>query len=502
MHVYRRRLYTVIQSLLDALSFWPIWLCATQLRIAFDPLTQRQLTAAQASGWVAPIGLILPLCVAVSLRLNLYAVPREISPLTVLAWASENTLALCAVTVLATFFSRQFGASASRMFVLCMVPVAFLIFTATRCLALSLIAALQRKWQPPRIALIGDSLTAKRLIGLLELQIRSALRGVIVPEGTDLGDSGWPLPVLGTTGQLAELVNRERLDRVIMINSSLPDSELEHCNKVFWRMGLPVSSPLDLPAEPDRRGAAWHSKGRLELSSQYGLRMVEMRPVRSTRAQDLAKRALDFVISFLLLALLAPAMFLIGVIVKFSSKGPILERAPRVGKGGRHFTCLKFRTTYEDLSGPAPGAKRNTAGSAPLLTEPRATPAGRVLCRYGLDEVPQLINVLRSEMSLVGPRPLPAHELGPDGMSQEFFAWSETRARVRPGLTGLWQVGGRSNLSFDDMIRLDLEYIQNRSLALDLSLILGTPAAILRTAGLSRTDPKSPCSSDTFADRA
>jgi lipopolysaccharide/colanic/teichoic acid biosynthesis glycosyltransferase len=475
MYLYRPKFYAKIQFGLDLISFWPIWAGATQLRIELDPITSLKLTAEQAHGWVPSIGFILLLWAAVSLRLFLYKVPRAINARSVLVWAGENTIAIFAVTVLSTFFTRQFGAGASRIFVFCVAPVAFFILTGTRCLALGLVAILQRKWHAPRIALIGDSVNAKRLMNLLEVQIGSAVRGLIVPEGTALNSVPSLLPVLGTTGQIAELVNRERIDRVIMINSSLPNSELERCSKVFWRMGLPVSCTLDFATEPDRIQTTWISGAELQVSNRHGLQMVDLPSAGFSHAQDLFKTVFDIVVSLCLLIVFAPVMLLLAVLVKLSSKGPILERAPRVGKGGRHFTCLKFRTTFEDLSGPADFKVPHR--------EQRVTPVGRVLREYGLDELPQLINILRSEMSLVGPRPLPAHELGLDGMSREFSAWSETRARVRPGLTGLWQVSGRNSLSFGEMIRLDLEYVQKRSLALDLILLLRTPLSTMRPPG-------------------
>jgi lipopolysaccharide/colanic/teichoic acid biosynthesis glycosyltransferase len=439
------------------------------------------LTAETAPGWVAPMGLILLLWIAVSLRLQLYVIPEQIQFWTVLRWVGGNTVALCAVAVLATFCSRQFGQGASRMFVLCMTPAAFIIFTATRASALGAISFAQRRWPPPRIALIGDLTTAKRFVNRIQWQIRSAIRGLIVPEGTTGATLGQPLLVLGTTGQIAELFNRERIDRVILLQGSIPDSELELCNRVAWRMGLPVSCALDLETEPDIAPTSWGSKRRLELSSQFGLQVVEMQFAHSSR-KDFFKHFFDFTISSFLLVLLAPVMLLIGLAVKLTSKGPILEKAPRVGKGGRHFTCLKFRTTYEDLNQPPP-EDYDEAAMMNLEDNHHTTPLGKTLRFYSLDELPQLINVLRNEMSLVGPRPLPARTLGPDGMSKEYFAWSETRARVHPGMTGLWQISGRNNLSFHDMIRLDVEYIQNRSFAVDLSIMLETPIAVIRGVG-------------------
>jgi lipopolysaccharide/colanic/teichoic acid biosynthesis glycosyltransferase len=118
-----------------------------------------------------------------------------------------------------------------------------------------------------------------------------------------------------------------------------------------------------------------------------------------------------------------------------------------------------------------------------IRNDPRVTPVGRFLRRYSLDELPQLFNVLRGDMSLVGPRPLPANDLDPGGQSHEFAIWAEQRSRVLPGITGLWQVEGRSSLSFEQMVVLDLEYIRSWSLLLDLKLLARTPKVIVTGKG-------------------
>jgi lipopolysaccharide/colanic/teichoic acid biosynthesis glycosyltransferase len=151
---------------------------------------------------------------------------------------------------------------------------------------------------------------------------------------------------------------------------------------------------------------------------------------------------------------------LIALLVKWMSNGPVLERTLHAGKGGRHFNCLKFRTNE---------------GENPA----RTTRIGRFLLRYRSDELPQLANILRGKMSLVGPAPLPVGVLETGTVSREYAAWQETRSLIQPGLTGLWQVSP-STLSFDDMVQLDLEYIQSRSLSLDLSILLSTPLQVIR----------------------
>ena len=163
-------------------------------------------------------------------------------------------------------------------------------------------------------------------------------------------------------------------------------------------------------------------------------------------------------------------MLLVSIAVRCTSPGPILYHQRRVGRHGREFTAHKFRTMREDAetaTGPVWSSANDT----------RVTPVGGFLRRTRLDEMPQLWNVLRGEMSLVGPRPLPVRDY------QRLEAWHRGRYRVLPGITGLWQVSGRSELDFDDLVRLDFYYVENWSIWLDIEIIARTPLAVLRGRG-------------------
>lgn len=470
-----RRLHSFVQLLLDCLCLEVIWQCTIQSRVFLNPLMSAHVTAEQAGVWAPPIALILPLWIILSFCLKLYRPPDQIGLWPVFVWAFENTLLVTTLTAATTFFSRQFGDLVSRMFVPVMIPISIVSFILARYAGTALMTLAQERYvRPLRVALVGDCRKAAQLIQRLEAIQANKICGLIVPASALAQTTPLSLPVLGTVDRIAELINTERLDRVIMLNSTLLNDELEHCNQVFERMGVPVSCALDAAPQPVR----------LDLSTYYGLPFLEMVPVQFTRQQQVVKRIFDVTLSFITLVVLAPILLAIAVAIKLTSKGPVLYRSPRVGKGGRHFTFLKFRSMYMDNE-RAKVAKANekTGHIFKMRNDPRVTPIGRFLRRYSLDELPQLINVLRGEMSIVGPRPLPAGDLDPDGMSKQFTIWSEGRSCVHPGLTGLWQVSGRSDLSFDDMVRLDLAYIQNWSLALDARIIFDTPMLILRGVG-------------------
>jgi lipopolysaccharide/colanic/teichoic acid biosynthesis glycosyltransferase len=201
------------------------------------------------------------------------------------------------------------------------------------------------------------------------------------------------------------------------------------------------------------------------------------------------KRLIDLGGSLALLALLSPVFLTIAAAIKVTSRGPVLFRQKRIGEHGTPFTFLKFRSMYvnndssehreyvrqliEGKADKKPGNGKG-AGVFKLTNDPRITPVGRFLRRSSLDELPQLINVLRGEMSLVGPRPPVPYEV------EAYATWHRRRLlEAKPGITGLWQVYGRSRVEFDDMVRLDLRYARECSPLLDLKILLQTPKAVI-----------------------
>ncbi|HLT18153.1 MAG TPA: sugar transferase [Thermomicrobiales bacterium] len=225
----------------------------------------------------------------------------------------------------------------------------------------------------------------------------------------------------------------------------------------------------------------------------YNAARVELAQIELNQAfwYRLAKRLFDLTGAALLLVCLSPVFLVCALLVRFSSPGPILFRQQRVGARGREFTFLKFRSMRVDAD-PAlhreyvarfiNGAAEQQAGANgsmyKLVHDPRVTPVGRWLRRTSLDELPQLINVLRGEMSLVGPRPPIPYEL------EHYRPEHLRRLAVKPGITGLWQISGRSHTTFEEMVALDLEYIQRASFMTDLGILLRTVPVVLAQHGV------------------
>jgi exopolysaccharide biosynthesis polyprenyl glycosylphosphotransferase len=192
------------------------------------------------------------------------------------------------------------------------------------------------------------------------------------------------------------------------------------------------------------------------------------------------KRVMDFALALVVLVVAAVPMAVIAGIIKLTSPGPVLFKQIRVGKDGRIFTCYKFRSMYKDAEERLEELREFSEVDGPIFkmrNDPRLTPFGKLLRRTSLDELPQLFNILRGEMSWVGPRPPTPQEVA------RYTEWHLKRLDVTPGLTGLWQVSGRSDLSFDEMVKLDLYYADNWSLTVDMMIILRTIPAVLKREG-------------------
>ena len=250
---------------------------------------------------------------------------------------------------------------------------------------------------------------------------------------------------------------------------------------------LPVSSR---PAARDGRGAGrldarmdartdGRTDGRLDGRAEH------KRPTAlATALGDAVKTGFDRSASLAGLILLLPLFLMVAALIWLRDPGPVLYGHVRIGKGGRSFRCLKFRTMVRDgdrvlLAHLAadPEAAREWEATRKLKSDPRVTPMGRMLRKTSLDELPQLINVLKGDMSLVGPRPIVADE------ARHYGAAIRDYMAVRPGLTGLWQIGGRSDTSYAERVLLDQTYVQRRSLALDLWVLLRTVVVVLRGRG-------------------
>jgi exopolysaccharide biosynthesis polyprenyl glycosylphosphotransferase len=300
------------------------------------------------------------------------------------------------------------------------------------------------------------------------------LVGFLAPE--PLPDNG--LQALGTPGDLERVLaggaqpgGLGRVDEVIIADPDFPQDDLVELVDQCHRRGVRVR------IAPSTMEILIH---RAEFVPGQSVPLFELGPPVFEGIDFALKRTFDVVGATVLLALASPVLIAIGLAIRLTSRGPALYRSRRRGIGQRPFDCLKFRTMYSDAEQSQADLEDLNEASGALFKirdDPRTTPVGRLLRRFSLDELPQLVNVLRGEMSLVGPRPLPERDY------EMLEDWHRKRYLVLPGLTGLWQVSGRSELDFDDLVHLDFIYLESWSLALDLTILLKTIPAVLSRRG-------------------
>jgi len=274
---------------------------------------------------------------------------------------------------------------------------------------------------------------------------------------------------LGTLDDVGAVLDSGRIDEVIIADADFPENAAVELVDQCHRRGVRVR------LAPSTMEILIH---RAEFVPGQSVPLFELAPPTFEGIDFALKRTFDIIGSVGLLILLSPLLLALTLAVALTSRGPVLFRSRRRGIGQRPFDCLKFRTMHTDAEERQADLEELNEASGALFKireDPRLTPVGRFLRRFSLDELPQLINVLRGEMSLVGPRPLPERDYS---MLED---WHRKRYLVLPGITGLWQVSGRSELDFDDLVRLDFLYLERWSLALDLTILLKTiPAVLLR----------------------
>ena len=283
------------------------------------------------------------------------------------------------------------------------------------------------------------------------------------------------VPVLGGEPDIVELVHRLDIDRVMLTPAFSESRRRVEVVCVLSELGIHVDL---VPSWSDVVGT------RFEVNEMEGLPLLTMPRPRLMRTSRRLKRALDLVVGAAALVVLAPVLTACAIAIKLDSPGPVLFRQRRIGRNDRPFEVFKFRSMYVDADSRKDEVARlnyhgggNDVGMFKIREDPRITRVGRFLRRYSLDELPQLFNILRGEMSFVGPRPLIETE------DRQIEGRFRRRLSLTPGLTGLWQAHGRSDIPFEQMVNLDYLYVTNWSLWGDVKLVMRTVSAVVRGSG-------------------
>ncbi len=320
-----------------------------------------------------------------------------------------------------------------------------------------------------RVVLVGEG----EELAQLYRQLAAARGGIEYEFVGVVSRGGVPgVPRLGSSvDELAAVLERVRPDEVLLAEAAYDERTVLEVVQHAHRRGVKVR------LAPNTTELLVHEG---EYVPGQGVPLFELRPPILTGFDWALKRAFDLVVSVLLVVLGLPLWLLLALAIKLDSRGPVFYVDRRVGVGERMFGMLKFRTMAADAADRQREVEALNEASGALFKirdDPRVTRVGRMLRRLSIDELPQLVNVLRGQMSLVGPRPLPLRDY------QLLEEWHKARYHVLPGMTGLWQISGRSGLSFDDLVRLDFTYLENWSIWVDVSIILKTIPAVISAKG-------------------
>lgn len=388
----------------------------------------------------------------------------------------QSLLILSGILLSLTFFYRGF--SYSRGFAILFMPLllGFTFFTRT---AFRVVRARIESIEDHRnrVLLVGASPVAKHLWGLSTAgECRLDVVGLL-EDGYAHGSHIEGVPVLGSPNDLVALAAAHKVRGVIVTNGKLDEQKqlelMETCLAANLEWSL-VPSAYELMLD------------RAQIDEVAGVPLLGIRRSNIRGGNRVVKRAFDIVVATLMLVLLSPLMALVALLIKLSSKGPVLFTQMRVGENGEAFRFLKFRSMHVNnddrihreytqkliTEGAAAGADKNGVVYK-IQKDPRLIPIGAFIRKYSIDELPQLINVLKGDMSLIGPRPPIPYEV------EVYRGWHKRRFEGPPGITGLWQVSGRNRLSFDEMVKLDIEYLENWSFTRDLKILWRTAGVVL-----------------------
>lgn len=376
------------------------------------------------------------------------------------------------MTALTATLSYAFAADLARGYVVLALPVATMVCLGSRFVLRQRLHRRRARGQClRRVIVVGHELAVVAIARQLGRELYHGLEvvGCCLPPAND-GDVG--MPIYGTFDDVAAAVRVAGADTVLVL--SCPELDGRTLRRLAWRL---ERNDIDLIVASSLVDVAG---SRATVRPVDGLPMLHVEHPRLSGAGRLMKSIFDRVSATIGLLMLAPVFAIAALAIRVDSRGPVLFCQVRIGKAGRRFVMYKFRTMVANAESRKHEFADRNQGDGVLFKvhdDPRVTRVGRWMRRVSIDELPQLINVVRGEMSLVGPRP---------PLPEEVAAYpSDMRRRlaVSPGLTGLWQVSGRSDLSWEDTVRLDLRYVENWSFSLDLVILLRTLSAVCRSSG-------------------
>jgi exopolysaccharide biosynthesis polyprenyl glycosylphosphotransferase len=388
---------------------------------------------------------------------------------------ADATLRLFGLVAIVAFLLQV---DLARGYILIAFPVGLAIVLFTRWIWRQWLAAKRAKGEfTSKVLLVGSANSVQHIAQVLNGRPDAgyAVIGACIPTSL-VGDTlpGTDIPIFGNLEKVSLALEVSGADTVVI--TSADELPPQRVRELSWGLEPGKQHLVVAPSLVDIGGPRIHTR------PVAGLPLIHVETPRYEGSKRFAKRAFDIVASGILLLLASPLLLAIAIVVRLSTPGPVLFRQERIGHNGSRFNMLKFRSMVIDAEAQLVSLAREDRDKGnsvmfKMRDDPRVTPIGRVLRRFSLDELPQLFNVFGGSMSLVGPRPPLEREV------LQYEKHVHRRFLVKPGITGLWQVSGRSNLSWEDTVRLDLYYVENWSLTGDVVILWRTARAVLASEG-------------------
>jgi exopolysaccharide biosynthesis polyprenyl glycosylphosphotransferase len=408
------------------------------------------------------VALLLVILLLINRREGVYDVRRGFSLFDEFyAVLNATTTSIMVLVVLVFFYRRLFYSRIIFIYGGMLIVVLLTIFRIVRSTIMARLR--QAGMGVDRVLIVGAGEAGRTVIRNLIAQPELGYRviGFLDDDPCKCTDLG-PIRALGPVDNLPEVTKQYGIDQVII---TLPWQYHRKIVRLMNECGRLGAVPRVVP------DLFQMSLGGVDVEAINGIPLISLKQTSLTGLNLAIKRGFDLVFSVIVLVAIAPLWLVIAIAIKLDSPGPVLFRQTRAGRYGKPFTAYKFRSMYVDAEAQLEKLRARNEASGPLFKlrdDPRRTRVGRVLRETSLDELPQFLNSLRGDMSVVGPRPAILSEVA------QYQDWHMRRLEVLPGVTGLWQVSGRSELTFDEMVMLDIYYAENWSLGLDLRIILRT----------------------------
>jgi exopolysaccharide biosynthesis polyprenyl glycosylphosphotransferase len=448
--------------LLINVGFGVAWFLRYQLELGREVATADYLPWGDYAG----ISLLLTACLLLIYRLNgVYGRRRRLGWIDEVSGLASGALLGVAIMIVAIFYFRPFGYSRLVFLYAALVIVSLLSFAR----------AVDRAWQDhlrrkgiglTRVLVVGEGPLGRMIMQNLVAQPELGFQ-VVGFVDDDARPSLGRISYLGPCGKVSYLVSKFEIDEVII---ALPSALHQKINEILVAC---ARQKVGFRIVPDFYELALNQVDIMEIN---GIPLIGLREPSLRGSGQILKRVIDVVLASVGLVVLAIPMLLLAIAIKLDSEGPIFHEQVRIGRRGRPFTFFKFRSMRVGAERELQQLLSHNESRGPIFkmrNDPRRTRVGRWIRHFSLDELPQLVNVLRGDMSLVGPRPPFPHEV------EKYEDWHRRRLEVAPGLTGLWQVSGRSEIPFDEMALLDIWYIENWSIGLDLKILVRTVPAVV-----------------------